>query len=275
MLGHLIDLAKAGGAIARNHFAKVAATEVIEKSARDYVSHVDRAVEDAIVRRIRARHPDHAILGEEGVDAVAGDAARALWIIDPIDGTTNFIRGIPLYAVSIAFIDHGRPRFACVYDPSRDECFTAENGAGLWLNGERRYTSGRTDLGKAVLASALPFRFPQCLPDALATFGAIQLACDDHRRSGSAALDMAWTAVGRLDGYYELGIYPWDVAAGEILVRAGGGMASDLSGYEPEVTARRGSLAAATAELHRALLTRVGALAGWAKRPPFAGPPRT
>ena len=260
MLGFLVELAKAGGAIARAHFAGVPQRDVARKGARDYVSHVDRSVEDAIVRRIRARFPDHRILGEESTRDAA-QPHETLWIIDPIDGTTNFLHGIPHYAVSIALRERGVLRFGCVYDPARDECFTAEAGAGLWLNAERRYGSSRRELDQAVLATALPFRYPQAMAETLAVFGAVQLACDDQRRSGSASLDLAWTAVGRLDGYYEVGIHPWDVAAGEVLVRAGGGVAGDLRGGDGDILARRGELAAATPELHAALLRRLAPLA--------------
>lgn len=273
-LGLLTELAKAGGRIAREHFAAVKDQDITVKADRDYVSHVDRQVEAEVVRRIRARHPDHQILGEEGspgtVTPAEHEAHRPLWIVDPIDGTTNFIHGIPAFAISIAFIDAGAPRFAAVYNPIADELFTAERGAGVWLNGQRRYCSPCAELSRALIATAMPFRFPQAHDDALRVFDRVQRACDDQRRGGSAALDMAYVAVGRLDAYYELGIYPWDTAAGELLVRCGGGVATDFRGETDGLVKRRSMVCAATPTLHAALLEEARPLADWLDRPPFA-----
>lgn len=267
----LTELAKLGGRIAREHFANVAEKDVRVKGMHDYVSHVDRLVEDAIVRRIRARYPDHLVLGEEGSGGhPRPDGAQPLWIIDPIDGTTNFLHGIPAFAVSIAFCERGEPQEAIVYDPMRDEAFIAEARAGLWLNGEKANTSGCTDLAAALIATALPFRFPEALDDCLRAFATIQRRCDDQRRGGSAALDMAYVAVGRLDAYYELGIYPWDTAAGELLVRCGGGVATDYRGGAGDLIGRRSMVCAGSAALHRQLLETVQPLTPWLDRPPFA-----
>lgn len=274
MIGLLTELAKAGGRIAREHFALVKDQDITVKGSRDYVSHVDRQVEVELVRRIRARHPEHQILGEEGspgtVAAAQHEPHRPLWIIDPIDGTTNFIHGIPAFAISIAFLDGGLPRFAAVYQPIGDELFTAERGAGLWLNGQRRYASSCSELGRALIASALPFRFPEAQADALQVFERVQRNCDDQRRSGSAALDLAYVAVGRLDAYFELGIYPWDTAAGELLVRSGGGVATDFRGSVDGLLQRRSVVCAGTTALHDALLQEVAPLAPWLDRAPFA-----
>jgi myo-inositol-1(or 4)-monophosphatase len=268
----LVELAKQGGQIARDHFATVAEKEVRVKGQRDYVSHVDGLVEDAIIRRIRARYPDHAVLGEEssGGHAIAVDGQKPLWIIDPIDGTTNFIHGLPHFAVSIAFCDRGEPQEAIVYDPMRDEAFIAEARGGLWLNDERADSSGCSDIAHALVCTALPFRFPEALDDSLRVFAEVQRRCDDQRRSGSAALDMAYVAVGRLDAYYELGIYPWDTAAGELLVRCGGGAATDYRGGTADITHRRSIVCAASEPLHRQLLEAVAPLAPWLGRAPFA-----
>jgi myo-inositol-1(or 4)-monophosphatase len=274
MLGLLSDLVKAGGRIAREHFAAVKDQDITIKGSRDYVSHVDRQVEAEVVRRIRARYPDHQILGEESspgtVPAAAWEQHRPLWIVDPIDGTTNFIHGIPTFAISIAFIDGGQPRFATVYNPVADELFAAERGAGVWLNGQRRYCSPCTELGRALIATAMPFRFPQVHDDALRVFDRVQRTCDDQRRGGSAALDMAYVAVGRLDAYYELGIYPWDTAAGELLVRCGGGTATDYRGLTDGLVQRRSMVCAGSPPLHAALLAEVQPLVPWLDRTPFA-----
>ncbi len=263
MHGDLMDLAKTAGRIAREHFTSLRGKDIIAKRPRDYVSHVDRLIEETLVNRIRARFPAHQVLGEEGSGgSQALESHRPLWIIDPIDGTTNFIHGIPVFAVSIAFCEPDNkggfiPRHGIVYDPMRDEAFTAEANAGVWLNGDRVWTSGCATLSAAVVATALPFRFPAELDAAAVVFLAVQKACDDQRRGGSAALDLAYTAVGRLDGYYELGIYPWDTAAGELLVRGGGGVVSDWHGETGGILSRRSIVAGASAQVHADLLAAV------------------
>lgn len=272
----LVELAQAGGKIAREHFRQVGVKDARAKGLRDYVSHVDRLIEDAIVSRIRSRYPAHAILGEEAASELGESAPRLgdgpCWIIDPIDGTSNFIHGIPAFAISIAFCERDvDPRHAIVYDPVRDEMFIAERGAGLWLNERRVYTSGNTDLASALIATGLPFRVIEPLDDALAVFADLQRRCEDHRRGGSAALDLAYTAVGRLDAYWELGIYPWDTAAGELLVRCGGGVATDFRGAPSGLQTRRSLVAAATPVLHAAMLAAVTPLAPWLDRPPYVG----
>lgn len=273
MLGLLTEIAKAGGRIAREHFATVKDRDITIKGSRDYVSFVDRQVEAEIVRRIRARHPDHQILGEEASEGTVAPAEwephRPLWIVDPIDGTTNFIHGIPDFAISIALLDQGQPRWAAIYSPIADELFTAERDSGVWLNGERRHCTGCVALDRALIATGIPFRHPETHAEAFAAFAAMQRACDDHRRSGSAALDLAWVAVGRLDAYYELGIHPWDTAAGELLVRCGGGIATDLRGGTDGIVRRRSIVAAATPTLHAAVLQTAAPLATWLDRPPF------
>jgi myo-inositol-1(or 4)-monophosphatase len=267
----IIDLAKAGGRIAREHFHTLTRKDVRVKADRDYVSHADRLVEDTLIRRIRAHHPDHQILGEESGSGGHPVNREELWIIDPIDGTTNFIHGIAQFAVSIAFCDAAGPRSAVVYDPIADELFFAERGHGLWLNNDRRQTSGCASLRAALVATAMPFRSPAVHEEALAVFGQVQQACDDQRRAGAASLDLAYVAVGRLDAYYEMGIHPWDTAAGELLVRCGGGVASDYRGRSDGLLTRRSIVAAATPQVHSDLLAKVAPLAPWLDRPPFAG----
>lgn len=270
MRGFLIELARTGGRIAREYFRshRVRATS---KGRSDYVSHVDRMIEDAIIARIHNHYPDHAVVGEErDEDAPARDLQGPCWIIDPIDGTTNFIRGIAHFAISIAFCDSAaEPRIGVVYDPMSDELFIAERGAGLWLGNDRVATSGCARLADALVALAVPFRQLEPLDDALVVLEDLQPACDDVRRSGSAALDLAYVAVGRLDAYFELGIHCWDTAAGELLVRCGGGQATGLDGASGELLARRSILAAATPELHRELGALTGPLASWVGRDPF------
>lgn len=270
LLSFITDLAKAGGSIAREHFHSLSNKGVQVKADRDYVSNADRLVEDAIIRLIRTHHPEHQILGEESGAGGQALNQNALWIIDPIDGTTNFIHGIAQFAVSIAFCDAQGPLIATVYDPIADELFLAERGHGLWLNNNRRQTSGCASLRSALVATAMPFRSPAVHDEALAVFSGVQRACDDQRRAGAASLDLAYVAVGRLDAYYEIGIHPWDTAAGELLVRCGGGVATDYRGNSTNLLGRRSIVAAATAGVHAELLAHVAPLASWLDRAPFA-----
>ncbi|HYE05690.1 MAG TPA: inositol monophosphatase family protein [Planctomycetota bacterium] len=271
MRGVLIELANVAGRIAREHFAHIGLKDAIVKADRDYVSHVDRKIEGELIARIRARFPDHRVLGEEG----GGDALGELgdgpcWIIDPIDGTANFLHGIPAFAISIAYCDAKvDPRHAIVHDPIRQESFIAERGAGVWLNDRRVWTSGCADLSKALIATGLPFRVIEPLDDALRVFADLQRRCEDHRRAGSAALDLAYVAVGRLDAYWELGIHPWDTAAGELLVRCGGGAATDFRGDAGGLAGRRSMVAAATPALQREILAAMGPLVPWLDRAPY------
>ena len=266
----ITDLAKAGGRIAREHFQNLSRSDVHVKADRDYVSNADRLVEDTIIRQIRANHPTHQILGEESGSTGQSLTGDALWIIDPIDGTTNFIHGIAQFAVSIAFCDTQGPLIAVVYDPIAEEMFLAERGHGLWLNNNRRQTSDCASLRSALVATAMPFRSPAVHDDALAVFSGVQRACDDQRRAGAASLDLAYVAVGRLDAYYEIGIHPWDTAAGELLVRCGGGVASDYRGNSAHLLGRRSIVAAATPQVHAELLVHVAPLVPWLERAPFA-----
>ncbi|MCS6969721.1 MAG: inositol monophosphatase family protein [Planctomycetota bacterium] len=276
MLGLITELARAGGRIAREHFAGVKDLDIAVKASRDYVSHVDRLIEAELIRRIHARHPEHAVLAEEQspgtIRAEDWQPHIPLWIIDPLDGTTNYIHGIPHFAISIAFVELGQVRYGAVYNPVSDELFTAERGGGLWLNGQRRHASSCRHLEQALIATALPFRFPEALDDAVRVFAELQRRCDDQRRSGSAALDLAFVAVGRLDAYYELGVHPWDIAAGSLLVRSGGGLASDYTGDSEHLLAHRSVVAAATAELQAALLAAVVPLHPWLARLPCPRP---
>ena len=200
----------------------------VERKARaDYVSDVDRACEQVIREYISRRHRDHAFLGEESGLTGQGDH---LWIIDPLDGTTNYLRAIPHYAISIALAVRGRIEHGVVYDPLRDEMFTASRGEGAFLNSQRIRVSGRRELKGAVLGTAFPFRKRRLLEAYRGMFNAVFDQVEDIRRAGTASLDLAYTACGRLDGYWELGLKPWDVAAGALLVQEAGGVVMDIAG---------------------------------------------
>ena len=211
------------------------------KGANDYVTQIDKDAEMAIIHKIKQSYPEHSFLGEESGET-AGDNAEFQWIIDPLDGTTNFIKGIPHFAVSIALLHKGRLDQGVVFDPIRGELFTASRGQGAQLNGYRIRASKARDLSETVLATGLPFRNKTQYADYAIRLNKIFHDCGDIRRAGSAALDLAYVAAGRHDGYWERGIKPWDIAAGELLVREAGGLVTDFSGnndplYKGEIVA--------------------------------------
>lgn len=223
-----IKAARAAGAVITRQINRLDALNVVEKEKFDFASEVDRAAEAEIVKELKKAFPRHAILAEEGG---ASGRSTSVWVIDPLDGTHNYLRGFPHYCVSIALLEHGEPMHGVVYDPIRDELFTASRGAGAVLNDRKIRVSQRNDLHGAVLATGFPFRQRRHIDAHLAMTGALLGAgAEDIRRTGSAALDLAYTACGRLDGYYEIGLQPWDMAAGWLLVREAGGRCTDFRG---------------------------------------------
>ncbi len=207
----------------------VEAIPVERKARHDYVSDVDKACEAEIVREIRRYYPDHAFLCEES--GQTGDSDH-VWVIDPLDGTSNYLHGLPHFAVSIALQVNGRTEHGVVYDPIRDELFSASKGGGAFLNNKRIRVSARGGLDGAVLATAFPFRQRDRLQAYARVFQAVFSRIEDIRRAGTASLDLAWVAAGRMDGYFELGIKPWDVAAGSLIVREAGGVVLDFDGND-------------------------------------------
>jgi myo-inositol-1(or 4)-monophosphatase len=224
-----IAAAEKAGEIMRRQLQNVGSIPVTRKARNDYVSEVDRACEAEIVREISRYYPDHAILAEEGG---ASGESDYLWIIDPLDGTSNYLHGIPHFAVSISQQFQGRTEHAVVYDPMRDEIFTATRGSGAYLNNQRIRVSQRTTLEGAILATAFPFRKRSHMKAYMNIFNRLWEQAEDFRRAGTASLDLAWTAAGRLDGFFEIGLKPWDVSAGALLVREAGGVVSDFSGKD-------------------------------------------
>jgi myo-inositol-1(or 4)-monophosphatase len=213
----------------RQQLHHVDAVPVARKARHDYVSEVDRACEEEIVREISRYYPDHAFLAEEG--GASGDSG-IVWIIDPLDGTSNYLHGIPHFAVSIAQQVNGRTEHAVVYDPMRDETFTASRGSGAYLNDRRIRVSNRNSLENAILATSFPFRNQQHMPAFLKILMRLWKDIEDIRRAGTASLDLAYVACGRVDGFFEIGLKPWDVAAGALLVREAGGVCTDFLGND-------------------------------------------
>ncbi len=229
VLNIAINAAHIAGDLMRQELHKVASIPFTRKARHDYVSEIDKTSEEQIVREIKRYYPDHAILGEEG--GAQGDS-DFVWIIDPLDGTSNYLHGMPHFAVSIAVQIKGRTEHAVVYDPMRDELFTASRGNGAHLNNTRIRVSAREKLDNAILATAFPFRQRGMMGLYTGMFSEVFRKVEDIRRYGAASLDLAWVAAGRVDGYFEIGLKPWDVAAGTLLVREAGGVVVDFEGSD-------------------------------------------
>ncbi len=210
-------------------FGEVEQLQVSRKGPADYVSEADRRAERTLRDELGRARPDFAMLLEEA-GAVPGQDPSQRWIVDPLDGTTNFLHGIPHFAISIAHEALGRIESAVIYDPLRDETFWAQRGIGAYVNNRRLRVSARRNLADAVLATGIPFADRPGKDEMLAALGPVMEATAGVRRFGSAALDLAYVAAGRYEGFWEIGLAPWDVAAGILLVREAGGFVTELDG---------------------------------------------
>ncbi|WP_462170415.1 inositol-1-monophosphatase [Pseudoalteromonas xiamenensis] len=229
MLNIAVRAARNAGKVILRACEDLSKVEASQKGSNDFVTNVDKDAEAVIRETILKAYPNHSIVGEE-LGQIEGTDADYLWVIDPLDGTTNFIKGIPHFAVSIALKVKGRVEQAVVYDPVRSELFTASRGQGAQLNSKRLRVSNANDLSGTVLATGFPFKNKHHMDAYLDAFKALFVHTADIRRAGSAALDMAYVAAGRVDGFYEIGLKPWDTAAGELLVKEAGGMITDFAG---------------------------------------------
>ncbi len=203
---------------------------VTSKGPKDFVSEVDREAEKQIVETLLGAYPDHAILAEEGTARGANAEAENVWIIDPLDGTTNFLHGFPQYCVSIALSHRGQVTQGVIYDPCRNDLFTATRGRGAFLNDRRMRVSRRHHLRDCLIGTGFPFRDGSYLDTYLKMMRTMIEQTAGLRRPGAAALDLAYVAAGFYDGFWEVGLNPWDVAAGSLLVQEAGGLIGDLSG---------------------------------------------
>lgn len=225
-LGRL--LLQEAGTLIRERLLRPEKLSIEAKAAFDFVTDVDRECERLMVRSIQRRYPDHTIVAEESHNNPIGDGIT--WIIDPLDGTTNFIHSFPFFAVSVAVTIRGRPVLGWVLDPVRQELFEAVAGRGAFLNGRRIQVRKSAALDDALVATGFPFRERTQLDPYLAAFAAIFKRVGGIRRAGAAALDLAYLAAGRVDGFWEIGLKPWDVAAGILLIEEAGGRVSDFLG---------------------------------------------
>jgi myo-inositol-1(or 4)-monophosphatase len=230
MLNTAVKAARKAGSIITRASSDLDRLTVRRKRQNDFVSEVDHAAEEAVIATLREAYPTHGILAEESGSRDA--EAEYVWVIDPLDGTTNFLHGFPQYCVSIGLLHKGVPQQAVVFDPNRNELFTATKGVGAYLNDRRIRVSKIDKLEDALMATGFPFREVGQLDDYLLMFKNMTMSCSGIRRPGAAALDLAWVAAGRVDGFWEIGLSPWDMAAGALLVREAGGLIGDLNGED-------------------------------------------
>ena len=254
-IGPATESALKAGALIKSQLGTLSASDIASKQAADFVTRVDKDSEALIIKTISGAYPDHVFLAEES----ARDEGEFRWIIDPLDGTTNFIHSYPMFSVSIALEHRGELVAGVVYDPSRDELFHASKGAGAYCGGSRLSVTSHDGLNPScIIATGFPFKKREHLDRYLQAFKAILLKSGDLRRAGSAALDFANVAAGRLDGFFEIGLGPWDMAAGTVLIREAGGVVSDFSGGDAQLST--GNVVAGGPGVHAALLAEVQAV---------------
>ena len=230
MINVAVKAARAAGSIINRAALDIEAVRVTQKKINDYVTEVDHAAEQAIIETLLTAYPGHGIWAEESGREHGAKDSEFVWIIDPLDGTTNFIHGLPVYCVSIALAVKGKVEQAVVYDPTRNDLFTATKGRGAFLNDRRLRVSKRTELKQALVSTGFPFRPGDNFNQYLQMMGDVMQRTAGLRRPGSAALDLAYVAAGYTEGFFEKGLQPWDVAAGSLLVTEAGGLVGNFTG---------------------------------------------
>jgi myo-inositol-1(or 4)-monophosphatase len=242
MLNIAVKAARAAGALINRASMDLDLLKVNTKSPNDFVTEVDHAAEQAIIEVLLTAYPGHGILAEESGRTHGARDSDYVWIIDPLDGTTNFIHGFPVYAVSIALAFKGQVQQAVVYDPSRNDLFYASKGRGAFLNDKRLRVSKRTRLQESLIGTGFPFRKGDNFKRYVQMFETVMQACAGLRRPGAAALDLCYVAAGYYDGFFETGLSPWDIAAGSLMITEAGGLIGNFTGeadflYQREVVA--------------------------------------
>ena len=230
MLNVAVKAARAAGAIINRAALDVESVRISQKQVNDFVTEVDHASEAIIIETLLTAYPDHGIWAEESGKTHGARNAESVWIIDPLDGTTNFIHGFPVYCVSIALAVRGKVEQAVIYDPSRNDLFTATNGRGAYLNERRLRVSKRTQLKESLISTGFPFRPGDNFNNYLRMMSEVMQRTAGLRRPGAAALDLAYVAAGYTDGFFETGLSAWDVAAGSLLVTEAGGLIGNFTG---------------------------------------------
>ncbi|MBW1981690.1 MAG: inositol monophosphatase [Deltaproteobacteria bacterium] len=269
LLKTMLESARKGGEVLMKYHLASDDLHVRTKGKFDYVTEADVAAQRAIVAVIQEHYPEHDILAEEAAATTRRSAIR--WIVDPLDGTTNFIHGFPVFAVTVAIESEGTVLAGVVYDPTREELFLAEKDRGATLNGKPLAVSATREASEMLIATSFPWRKKLLLERYLAAFKCMFARVNDFRRTGSAALDLAYVAAGRCDGFWELGLKPWDIAAGHLLVHEAGGKISDFSGGDRHIWV--GDVVAGNTAAHDFLLPVIkGVFGGNVSQPLKASP---
>lgn len=230
MINVAVKAARAAGNLINRAALDIESVRVSQKQVNDFVTEVDQASEQSIIDTLLGAYPGHAIWAEESGKKHGAQDSEYVWIIDPLDGTTNFIHGLPIYCVSIALAVKGKVEQAVVYDPTRNDLFTATRGRGAYLNNRRIRVAKRTRLQDCLIATGFPYREGDDINRYLRLMGDMMQCTAGLRRPGAAALDLAYVAAGFTDGFFELGLQPWDVAAGSLLITEAGGLVGNFSG---------------------------------------------
>lgn len=253
LLNIAVNAARLAGDIIVRHMDQVERLQITTKNNNDYFSEVDVKAEQTIINTIRKAYPAHSILAEES--GLSEGDKDFVWIIDPLDGTSNYLHGFPFFSVSIALQVKGRIEHGVVYDPLRHECFAASRGRGARLNDRRMRVSKETQLNASLLGTGIPLRNPSLMERYLPTLEALSGKCKGVRRTGSAALELAYLATGRIDGFWQLGLSAWDLAAGSLLIREAGGLISDVHGGDDFL--KSGDVVAGTPKVFKSLLQQI------------------
>ena len=254
MLNIAIRAARRAGNVIAKNYERRDDIQTSKKGINDYVTSVDKAAEAEIIDIIQKSYPDHTIISEER-GTLEGKDSDIQWVIDPLDGTTNFVKGLPHFSVSIAIRVKNRTEVGVVYDPIRNELFTAVRGEGAKLNEVRLRVDSQNELNGAILATGFPFKQPNLMPTQFAIMNNLIDEAADFRRTGSAALDLCYVASGRVDGYFEMGLKPWDCAAGDLIVREAGGLVCDFNAGHGYL--RSGNIVAAPARILKEMLNKI------------------
>lgn len=252
MVNIAVRAARSAGNVIVRSINKIDTLNIQEKTQNDFVTEIDYRAEQEIIKIIKRAHPDHGFIAEESGEI---EGSEYQWLIDPLDGTTNYLHGFPQYAVSIAALYRGKLEHAVIYDPMRDELFTATRGEGAQMNDRRIRVTNRNSLKGALLGTGIPFREDQDLDTYLKTMRALLPGTAGVRRPGSAALDLAYVAAGRFDAFWEFGLKPWDMAAGILLVQEAGGIVTDTSGDNNSLES--GDAIAGNFKIHQEMLKKI------------------
>lgn len=245
--------ARQAGEVIMHYSDKLDRVKVSEKTQNDFFSQIDVKAEQMIIETIRKHYPNHSIMAEES--GIHDNEEDITWIIDPLDGTNNYLHGFPFYCVSIGVKINNKIEHGVVFDPIRKECFSASRGRGAQLNDKRIRVSNQIQLNKALLGTGFPFKNKELSERYFATFQSLFGQCSGIRRTGSAALDLAYVACGRLEGFWEFNLKPWDIAAGSLLIQEAGGLVGDFNGNENHL--KTGNIVGANPKIFKQLIQKI------------------